>query len=256
MPRPFDPPDEARLDQPSAPWRVFDEPSKSQAPASGAEAATGPAPDWRPTVQPGVIVALAGAALLVVLAVILAVGGIGGSVAVDAAGEPGADASITAGDASGPEIVVAVAGGVARPGVYRLAPGSRVADAIAAAGGFGPRVAASRVDAELNLAAVLRDGERIAVPSRDDPAASAGGAGGAAVSSGGTGSPTGGGSLIDLNRATQSELESLPGIGAVTAAKIIASRGEAPFRTVDELRERNLVGEKTFQKIRPLVTVG
>jgi len=225
-------------------------------------AARAAAPTTTPglSAEPRVIAAFAGAAILAVLAIVLAIGGIGGSVTVDAAGDPGADASLTAagpaGASTGPEIVVAVAGGVARPGVYRLAAGSRVADAIAAAGGFGPRVSAARVDAEINLAAVLHDGERISVPSRDEPAVGAvGAAQGGPLASAGSGSSTGGG-LIDLNHATQAELESLPGIGAVTAGKIIASREDSPFRTVDELRQRKLVGEKTFQKIKLLVTVG
>ena len=243
------------MDQSSAPWRVFDAPRQAEAPAIATEAAPGRPAERRRSLEPRVVAALGGAAILAVIAVALAVGGIGGSVTVDAAGEPGADASLPAGGVAGPEIVVDVTGGVARPGVYRLTVGSRVADAIAAAGGFSPRVAAARVDADLNLAAVLRDGERVAVPSRDDPATGAGGAGSPGASPGVHRTSTGGG-LIDLNRASQSELESLPGIGAVTAAKIIASREEAPFRTVDELRERKLVGEKTFQKLRPLVTVG
>ncbi len=61
---------------------------------------------------------------------------------------------------------------------------------------------------------------------------------------------------MNLNTATQAELEELPGIGPVTAEKIIAARQEAPFRTVDELRERGLVGEKTFEDLQPLVTTG
>ena len=63
-------------------------------------------------------------------------------------------------------------------------------------------------------------------------------------------------SLIDLNRATQAELESLPGIGPVTAGKIIEARAQSPFRSVDELRERGLVGQKTFDSLRALITVG
>jgi competence protein ComEA len=245
------------LDQPSAPWRVFDAPIPAEAAATAVEPSSGRLAERRWLREPRVIAALAGAAVLAIIAVALAVGGIGGSVTVDAAGEPGADASFVAAASreAGPEIVVDVAGGVARPGVYRLPAGSRVADAIAAAGGFGPRVAAARVDSELNLAAVLRDGQRVAVPSRDDPSAPTAGADSPAASTGLLGASPGGG-LIDLNRASQSELESLPGIGAVTAGKIIASREEAPFRTVDELRERKLVGEKTFEKIKPLVTVG
>jgi competence protein ComEA len=137
-------------------------------------------------------------------------------------------------------------GGVARPGIYRLAAGARVGDAIAAAGGFGPRVDADRVAAQLNLAAPLRDGDRVVVPSRDDAAAVAGDGSGPRSSPG----------LVDLNHATAEELDALPGIGPATAAKIIAARAEAPFRTVDELRSRGLVGQKTFDKLKSLVTVG
>src|SRR6185503_13700989 len=116
------------------------------------------------------------------------------------------------------------------------------------AGGFGPRVDADRVASELNLAAPLADGAQVRVPSRDDPTAPPGGSGGS-----GGGSASGGGRLIDLNSATQEQLESLPGIGPVTAGKIIDARAEARFKAVDDLRERGLVGEKTFEAIRDLV---
>ena len=62
--------------------------------------------------------------------------------------------------------------------------------------------------------------------------------------------------MVNLNTATEAELDTLPGIGPVTAGKIIESRTGAPFRTIDELRERGIVGEKTFEKLKPLITVG
>lgn len=163
------------------------------------------------------------------------------------------------------ELVVDVGGAVLRPGLYRLPPGARVGDAIAAAGGYGPRVDVGRVDRELNLAARLVDGDRVRVPSRDDPPVAAGGSGtdagatdgGSATSTdGGTGAGGGRTALVDLNRATLAELDLLPGIGPVTAGKIVAAREERRFASVDELLERKVVGATTFARIRDLVTVG
>jgi competence protein ComEA len=190
-----------------------------------------------------------------------AAGAAGATLGVAASSGGGATASAGAGVA-GDGLVVEVAGAVARPGLYHLPARARVADAITAAGGFGPRVDAARATATLNLAAHLADGDRVVVPSRDDPiagpsvgggASTGGGSGGA--SGGGSGGSGGTGAPLDLNRATPAELDGLPGIGPVTAAKIVAAREERPFRSVDELRERKLVGPSTFAKLRDLVVV-
>ena len=110
-----------------------------------------------------------------------------------------------------------------------------------------------RVAAELNLAATLQDGAQVRVPSRDDDAAAGGGAGGGG--GGGAGGGRGGG-LIDLNTAiagrARDAARDRPGDGRQDHRV----PRDAPFATVDELRERGLVGEKTFEDIRALVTVG
>jgi competence protein ComEA len=231
------------------------------APSSGATGgATAPsAPPSGLAIQPTALLGIVAAAGISILAIGVALSGMGGETVVgpaDAFGRmgtmapAGSAASDVGGGATG-QVVVDVAGAVTNPGLFRLPNGSRVGDAVDAAGGFSPRVDASRVAAELNLAAVLTDGAQVRVPSRDDPAPTHAGPGGGGAGGGGA---TGG--LVDLNRATQSELEALPGIGPVTAEKIMAAREEEPFGSVEDLRARGLVGEKTFEAIKSLVTTG
>ena len=235
------------MDPTAAPWRALD-----------ASASTGPSSAGVANESAHSSAGIAGvpwpAVGLVVLAVLVAVVAFvvaatpAGSVAVDggAAVDPSGIADAEPSDAA--EIVVEVAGAVVDPGVYRLPAGTRVGEAIEAAGGYGPRVDADRAGRELNLAALVVDGEQVRVPSRDDPAPKA-------DPQTGTGGEDPGGGLINLNTASQTELESLPGIGPVTAGKIMESREQQPFASVDELRGRELVGEKTFEDVRDLVTV-
>ncbi|HET9083904.1 MAG TPA: ComEA family DNA-binding protein [Candidatus Limnocylindrales bacterium] len=207
-----------------------------------------------------VIAGVGGAIACAGLAIAVALSGGGGEIRVDG-GAPLPSAAASAGDSEpdgiggatvGGELVVEIVGAVQAPGVYRLPSGSRVADLLERAGGYGPRVDAARAEQELNLAAPVKDGEHIRVPSRDDPSthAAADSAAPAGSGSGGVGAP------LDINTASQAQLEELPGIGPATAQKIIAAREEAPFSAVDELRSRKVLGEKTFEKLRPLVTVG
>jgi competence protein ComEA len=139
---------------------------------------------------------------------------------------------------AGAEIVVDVGGAVARPGLVRLDPGARVGDAIEAAGGFGPRVDLAEAGRSLNLAQPLSDGFKVIVPEL-------GATGGPA-----TAADDG---RIDLNAADQAALESLPGIGPVTAAKIMEARATQPFRSVEDLRDRGIVGDAVYADIEALV---
>lgn len=157
---------------------------------------------------------------------------------------PVADAAATPAPAQAGTVVVDVAGRVRRPGIVALPVGARVVDAIEAAGGARPGVDLT----PLNLARVLTDGEQIVVgvpppggvaaPAASAPAAGAGGA------------------LVNINSASQAELEELPGVGPVTAEAILQWRSEhGPFTAVDELLEVSGIGEATLAEMAPHVTL-
>jgi competence protein ComEA len=147
-------------------------------------------------------------------------------------------------------MLVHVAGAVATPGVVELAAGSRVIDAVEAAGGALEDADLDR----LNLAAKVADGERVLVQRVGDPASPAApGVGDAGGSSEGDGT---GGGLVNLNTATQTDLEALPGIGPVLAGAIIDERERrGGFRSIQELRDVDGIGEKRFATLADLVTI-
>ncbi|HEX5615059.1 MAG TPA: ComEA family DNA-binding protein [Acidimicrobiia bacterium] len=201
----------------------------------------------------------AGAVLLAIVAVFAGVvwfrSGTESSAAADAARTPTgattATVAPTTTTTTPSELVVHVAGAVARPGVVRLRPGARVVDALDAAGGAAPDADLDR----LNLAAPLADGTRIAVPRIGEPAVpldpSAPGAG--------ADSPVGGAAPVgplDLNAAGTTELETLPGIGPTLAAAIVEERERnGPFRSVDDLERVPGIGSGRLDALRDLVRV-
>jgi competence protein ComEA len=145
-------------------------------------------------------------------------------------------------------VTVHVVGQVRHAGVFRLPAGSRVSDAIARAGGAtrGADLAA------INLARALVDGEQVRVPKPGEAVATPSGPQGAATP-GATGVP---GVLVNLNTATQAQLEELPGVGPVLAQRILDWRSEhGRFTSVDELGEVSGIGEKIFAQLQPKVTV-
>jgi competence protein ComEA len=150
-------------------------------------------------------------------------------------------------------IVVAVAGRVHRPGLVRLPFGARVADAIEAAGGVLPGTDLGF----LNLARKLVDGELLVVGASPAPVPPGGAAPGAGAPGGGA--PGGGavpGAPVNLNTATAAELESLPGVGPVLAERIVDYRTRnGGFRSVDELRKVEGVGDARYAQLKDLVTV-
>lgn len=181
---------------------------------------------WRPRAGRGLALLLAGAVLLAGWwwwsgrpgEIVLAADVVEPGIVLDAVDQP---------------VVVHILGSVRRPGLYELPPGSRVADAIDAAGGATDADALTSV----NLARILVDGEQVFLNPDGEPP-------------GETGAPA----LISLNQASASEFESLPGVGPVLAQRIVAWRiAHGPFRSVDELGEVSGIGDAILTQIRPLV---
>lgn len=168
-----------------------------------------------------------------------------------AAGEPPA-----AGDppTAGGSILVHVVGAIKHPGVVSLTAGSRIFQALDAAGGALPTADLSA----LNLAAVAGDGTQIVVLTKEQAAAAvaAPGAGAGAPTGAGTPAAGSGGTALNLNTATAEQLDSLPGVGPVLAARIVAWRTDhGPFASVDELDAVSGIGTKMLATLRPLVVV-
>ncbi|MGH2418418.1 MAG: SLBB domain-containing protein [Candidatus Limnocylindria bacterium] len=159
--------------------------------------------------------------------------------------------SPSASAAAASRLVVDVQGAVAEPGVRELPAGSRVADAIAAAGGYGTDADLAAATSAINLAQPLADGEQIQVPRIGDgqvvAAAADPGASAAA------GQPSG---LVDLNTATPEELEALPGIGPVTVQKIVAARQEQPFASLEDSVQRGVLNRGQLEDIQGVATAG
>ena len=158
--------------------------------------------------------------------------------------EPGVSAPVTPAAETG-SVTVDVAGKVRRPGIAVLDSGARVVDALQAAGGARPGVDLS----SLNLARVLVDGEQVLVGGPAPPA-------GTSPLGTDPGSAAGPAQLVNLNVASESELDTLPEVGPVTAGAIIEWReSNGGFTAVDELLEVDGIGDATLARIAPYVTV-
>jgi competence protein ComEA len=184
------------------------------------------------------------ALLLVPLVVLLTVAGSrfagAGASRGPAAAAPLARVGATESAARTPLLFVHVVGAVRRAGLFRLRDGSRVADAVARAGGPTRHADVAAV----NLAAPLVDGQQVVVPRRGPP-------GTAAVVPGTPGS----GAKVSLASATIEQLDELPGIGPVTAQKIVDWRTtHGPFRSVDDLDDVPGIGPARIEQLRELVT--
>ncbi len=168
----------------------------------------------------------------------------GGGAAAGAAGRP------SSGGATG-TVFVHVVGAVGQPGLYELPRGSRVADAVGAAGGL----TGAAGQAGINLARLVEDGEQVVVPTADEvakgaPPASVGGATG--PSAGAAASAA----IVDINTADAAALDTLPGVGPSTAAKIVADReANGPFASPDDLGRVPGIGPKKLEQLKPMIRV-
>ncbi len=164
------------------------------------------------------------------------------------AGEGGVDAAGSAQpltQTTAAATFVHVAGAVREPGLVVVGGGARVIDAIEAAGGVTDQADVNRI----NLAALVIDGQRLFVPTIDDPAVPA-------VVSGGGGAAGSGNAPVDLNAATPEQLEALPGVGPATAAAIVSHRdNNGPFESVVDLLDVPGIGDAKLAALRDLVSV-
>ncbi|MDR2610227.1 MAG: helix-hairpin-helix domain-containing protein [Clostridiales Family XIII bacterium] len=172
----------------------------------------------------------------------------GGGAATESAGEEGADGAESVSPPAETSIYVDVAGAVKHPGVVTMSAGSRVFQAIEAAGG-------ETDDADtraINLAAVLNDGEHIYVPTKNEAASGNYPQGEIQGSAGGSGDNA----KININTADSTALQQLNGVGPATAQKIIDYRNaNGKFKTIEALKNVSGIGDKTFEKLKDAICV-
>lgn len=154
---------------------------------------------------------------------------------------------------NGKNVVVEIAGAVQKPGVYALESGKRIEDALVTAGGLSAEADREWVARTLNRAAKLTDGQKIFIPLlRSSSFAGQADGGGKDTPGVGDKGNEGNGGFINVNTASQFELEALPGIGPVTARKIIDNR---PYSDVSELLTRKILGKKVYEENREKLSV-
>lgn len=142
-------------------------------------------------------------------------------------------------------ILVDIAGAVVKPGVYKLPDNSRIQDGLVAAGGLSANAGREYIAKNLNLATRLIDGSKVFIPILGEAVSGA-----EVLNASSEGIVVG--ALININSSSESQLDSLPGIGPVTAQKIITGR---PYGSVDELLSKKIVGAKVFEQIKEKVSV-
>ena len=186
--------------------------------------------------------ALAGAGLLLVVLVLAGRFVLGAGAASSSGGSEPAIAAQPLRAEAAPPLVVHVVGAVRSPGLYRLERGKRVADAVERAGGATPKADLALI----NLAALVSDGQQVVVPARPPP--SAGSGDGGAATAGAAAGP------VHLNSATVEELDALPGVGPVTAQKIVDYREKhGAFASVRELDAVPGIGPARLEQLSELV---
>lgn len=146
------------------------------------------------------------------------------------------------------QITIDIEGAVEKPGVYTLLANSRIQDALIVSGGLSQNADRQQVAQNLNLAAPLTDGAKIYIPAVGEQIMTSGN-----MSDNSTGSVQGAGSkMVNINQASESDLDGLPGVGPVTAQKIIDNR---PYQNVQDLLDKKVVGQSVFSKIKGQVSV-
>ena len=145
---------------------------------------------------------------------------------------------------SAQDLKIDISGAIVSPGVYILPLLSRMEDAVKVAGGFSPKANAEFISKQLNLSQKISDGQKIYIPYEGEGATAVSAGSGGVVEGASTGP-------VDINSASEAELDSLPSVGTVTAQKIISGR---PYTSVDDLKSKKVVSASVFDKIKDKIS--